>query len=62
MLNNLGEALERLVVRKNVEGGTPQVTTEALEAPDDAASLEVKRCPLALRLEGSAADGNNRSD
>ena len=30
--------------------------------PHDAASLEVERCPVALRLEGSAADENYRED
>ena len=62
MHGNLGEALERLVARKNAEGGAPQVTTEALDAPDNTANLEIERCPVILRLEGSAADGNNRAE
>ena len=39
---------------KNVEGGTPQISAEALDAPDDAASLEIERCPVALRLEAAS--------
>ena len=62
MLSNLGEALEGLVIRENTEGGTPQTFAEALDAPDDAASLEIERCLVALRLEGSAADENCRAD
>ena len=62
MFNNVGEALERVVVRKNAEGGTPQISAEALDASDYAASLETERCPVALRLEVSAADENNRAD
>ena len=48
--------------RENAEGGTPQIPAEALDAPDDAASLEIERCPVALRLECSAADENRRAD
>ena len=55
VFNNVGEALERVVVRKNAEGGTPQISAEALDASDYAASLETERCPVALRLEVSAA-------
>ena len=62
VFNNVGEALERVVVRKNAEGGTPQISAEALDASDYAASLETERCPVALRLEVSAADENNRAD
>ena len=62
VLSNLGKALERLVVRNNAEGGTPQITTEAVDAPGDAAGLEIKRCPVALRLERSAADEKNTAD
>lgn len=36
------------------------MSTEAFDAPYDAASLEFARRPVALRLEGSAADENNR--
>ena len=62
VLNNLGEALEGLVVRENAEGSTSQIFAEAFDAPDDAASLEIERCLVALRLEGSAADENCRAD
>ena len=62
MLSNLGEALEGLVVREDAEGGTPQISAEALDSQDGAASLEIERCPEALRLEGSAADENYRAD
>ena len=62
MLSNLGEALEGLVVLEDTEGDTPQISTEAPDTPDDAASLEVEQCPVALRLEGSAADENYRAD
>ena len=62
VLSNLGEALEGLVVREDAEGGTPQISAEALDASDYAASLETERCPVALRLEVSAADENNRAD
>ena len=34
---DLVEAFERLVVRKEMEIGTLQVTAKALDAPDDAA-------------------------
>ena len=50
-LSNLGEDLERLVVRKNAEGGIPQRTTEALDAPDNAVSLEIEQCPVARLLK-----------
>ena len=43
VFSNLGEALERLEVRKNAEGGTPLIATEVLDAPADAASLEIER-------------------
>ena len=56
MLSNLGEALEGLVVLEDTEGDTPQISTEAPDTPDDAASLEVERGPVSRRLEGSAAD------
>ena len=62
MLSNPGEVLERLVTRKDAEGGTPQITTKALDAPDDATSLEIERCSVALILEASAADKSNRAD
>ena len=62
VLSNLGEALEGLVVRNDAEGGTPQISTEAIDASDDAASLYIERCPVALRLEGRAAKENNRAD
>ena len=62
MFRNLGEAFERLVVRENAEGGTPQISAQAFNAPDDAASLEIERRPVTLRLEGSTADENNRTD
>ena len=62
MLSNLGEAFEGLVVREDAEGGTPQISAEAFDAPDDSASHEIERCPVALRLEGSAADENYRKD
>ena len=62
MLRKSGEAFERVVVRNVAKGGTPQISTEALNAPDDAASLEVERRPLALRLKGSTADESNRPD
>ena len=29
---------------------------------NDGASLEIERCPVTLRLEGSAAGGNSRTD
>ena len=53
--SNLGADLEGLVVRKDAEGRTPQISAEALGSPDDATSLEIE-CPVALRLEDSAAD------
>ena len=62
VLSNLGETLEGLVVREDAEGGTPQTSAEALDALNDAASLEIERCPGAIRLEGSAADENYRAD
>ena len=62
VLSNIGEALEGLVVRDDSEGGTLQISAEAFDAPDDAASLEVERCSVALRLEGSAADEDYRAD
>ena len=62
VLINVGKALERIVVRQNAEGGTPQISAEALDAPDYAASLEIERCPVALRLEVSAADENSMAD
>ena len=61
MLGNLGEAFVRLVVRKDAEGSTPSLSSEALDTPDDAATLEIERGPVSLRLEGSAADENNRA-
>ena len=49
VLSNLGETLEGLVVREDAEGGTPRISVEALDVPDNAASLDVERCPVALR-------------
>ena len=62
MLSNLDEAREGLLVREDMEGGTLQISAEVFDAPDDAASLEIERCPVALRLEGSAADDDYRAD
>ena len=57
----LGDAFERLVVPKDAEGGIPQVSSETVDNPDDAASLEIERGPVSLRLEGSAADEYNKA-
>ena len=41
---------------KKSEIGTPQVTSKALDAPDDAARFQVERGPVTFKLDGSAAD------
>ena len=61
MLSNVGEAFERLVVRKHAEGGTPKMITEAFDAPYHAVSLEINRGLMALSFKGSAAAENNRA-
>lgn len=48
-----------MVRKKNAGGGTPQLTTKELDAPNDAASLKIEQS--AHRLKGSAADANNRA-
>ena len=62
VLNNLDGAIQRLVVRKTRKEGTPQIPTEAFDAPDNTASLEIEGCLGTLRLEGNVTDENNRAD
>lgn len=47
-LSNLVEALQLRVIQTNAEGGPPQVSTEALDTPDGAATLEIERAPVRL--------------
>lgn len=56
------EDFERLVVRKYAEGCTPQITMEPLDAPDDPNCLKIERDPVALIVEGSTANVNNRAN
>ena len=44
---------------KKTKIGTSQVTTKALDAPDDAARFQIERGPVTFRLDGSAADQHN---
>ena len=59
MFCDLVEAFEHLVVRTKSETGTPQVTTKALDAPEDAARFQIERGPVTFRFDGSAAGEHN---
>ena len=59
---NLVGAFERLVVRNKSEIGTPQVTSKALGAPNDAGRCHVEPDPVTFRLERSAADEHDGAD
>ena len=53
---HFAHAFQCLVVREYSELGAPKVAAKAFESPDDAASLQINRCPMPLRVERSSAD------
>ena len=50
------------MVRNNPKIGTPQVSSEALDAPGDAVRLQIERDPVTIRVDGSAAYEDNGAD
>ena len=56
MVPHFACAFQRLVVGEYAEFGTPKVASEALESPNDAAGLQIKRSPMPFRVERSSAD------
>ena len=49
-------AFQSLMVREHSELDAPKVAAEALQSPDDAASLRLERIPMPFRVERSSAD------
>ena len=49
-------AFQNLGVGEYSELGAPKAVAEALESPDDAASLRIERSPMPFRVERSSAD------
>ena len=49
-------AFHCLVVIEYTNLGAPKVAMEALESPDDAVGLQIKRSQMPLRVESSSAD------
>ena len=56
MVPHFAYAFQCLVVGEYAELGTPKVASEAFENPNDAASLQIKRSLMPLRVERSSAD------
>ena len=56
MVPHFAYAFQCLVVGEYAELGTPKVASEAFESPNDAASLQIKRSLMPLRVERSSAD------
>ena len=56
VISHFGNACERLVIRGDAKLCVPKVASNAFDGPDSASSFQVRRNPVPLRIEGSAAD------
>ena len=56
MVPHFAYAFQCLVVEEYAELGSPKVSSETFESPNDAAGLEIKKSPMPLRVERSSAD------
>ena len=55
MVPHFAYAFQCLVVGEYGEFGSPKVTSEAFESPNDAAGLQIERSPMPLRVWRSSA-------
>lgn len=62
MLDDLGDILERFVVRVDEELSGPEMITEAFDGPDDASGFEFEWSPGPFVVEGGAADQDDGTD
>ena len=62
VLADLGDVLECLVVRVDVELGGPEVPAETFDGPDDATGLQVEGGPGSFVVERGAADEDDGAD
>ena len=56
VIPHFAKAFERLLIREDVKLRAPYVASKAFDDPDNAASFQVKRGPVPIRIERSAAD------
>ena len=56
VISYFADAFERLVIREHAKLRAPYVASKAFDGADNAARFYVKRSPVPLRIEGSAAD------
>ena len=56
VVSHIADAFECLVTREDAKLGAPEVGSKEFDGPDNAASLQVERSPVPLRIKGSAAD------
>ena len=56
VISHFTNAFEGLVIREDAKLRAPYVASQAFDGPDNAASFQVKRSPVPLRIESSAAD------
>lgn len=52
----------RDVTRDNLEMGTPEILTEAFNAPNGAAGFKIKRSPMTLRFQSRPTYASDRSN
>ena len=62
MFADLSDALERPVVRVDVELGGPEVAAETFDGQNDAAGFEVKRGSGSFVVEGGVSDKDDGTD
>ena len=56
MISRFVDAFERLVIREDAKLRARKVALKAFDGRGNAASFQVKRSPVPLRIEGSVAD------
>ena len=54
--SHFADASVRRVIRPYAKLRAPKVASKVFDGPDNAASFQVERGPVPLRIEGSAAD------
>ena len=56
VISYFDNAFERPAIREDAKFLAPEVASKEFDIPDYTASFQVKRGPVPLRIEGSAAD------
>ena len=56
MVPHFAYAFQGLVVGEYAELRAPKIAAKAVESPNDAAGLQIKRSPVTFRVERSSAD------